>query len=383
MEEQEEVKTFTDLRREVVDRNMCGKCGGCYSFCSAGKLNALEMGDNNLPAYCDEDKCLKCGICYLICPQINVLNDELKARFGWKPPIGAYQRISSARTTDQKVRPVCTDGGVVTSLLLHLLDQSLIEGAIVSKKKGPFAREPIIARTRDDIIAAAGSQFAESFHLEELGGKYSTYSPILPEVKRLEHKYLRNIAVVGTPCQINTIKKMQCLGILPAHMVAYTIGLFCIENFAFNDLVRKRLEKRLDMDLVDIQKLNIKDDLIITLSTGTMIRIPLEKVDMAARPACLTCSDFANEYADISVGGLGSLDGYTTTIIRTEKGATLFRNALSQGYIEEAAYRNAGERKIEKTKMRAKIVSFSTRKRLRAEERLRNIGGVEKVGSQE
>jgi len=380
MEEKEEVKTFNDLRSEVVDRNLCGKCGGCYSFCSAGKLNALEMGENDLPEYSDEEKCLKCGICYLICPQINVLNDELKARFGWKPPIGFYQHISSARTTDQNVINVYTDGGIVTSLLLHLLDQNLIEGAIVSKKKGPFAREPIIALTRDDIIAAAGSQYTESFHLEELGGQYSTYSPILPEVKSLERKYLRNIAVVGTPCQINTIKKMQCLGILPAHMVEYTIGLFCIENFSFNDLTKKRLEKRLDIELEDIQKLNIKDDFIITLNNGIMVHVPLEEVDMVARPACLACSDFANEYADISVGGLGSLDGYTTTVVRTDKGAALFRNALNQGYIEEAVYRTADERKIEKTKMLTKIVSFSTRKRVRAEQRLKTGEGVDHNG---
>ena len=79
----------------------------------------------------------------------------------------------------------------------------------------------------------------------------------------------------------------------------------CIENFSFNDLARERLEKKLDLDLADIQKLNIKDD-FITLSNGITIHIPLEEVDSVARPACLTCSDFANEYANISVGGLGS-----------------------------------------------------------------------------
>jgi len=370
---EEEVKTFKNLQREVVDRGLCGKCGGCYSFCSAGELNALEIGENDLPRYSDEEKCLKCGICYLICPQINVLNNDLKARFGWEPPIGSYQSISSARTKDPNVMKVCTDGGVVTSLLLYLLDHDLIEGAIVSKKRGPFAREPTIAFTRDDIIAAAGSQYTESFHLEELGGKYSTYSTVLPQVKSLERKYLRNIAVVGTPCQINTIRKMQCLGVLPAHLIEYTIGLFCVENFSFDDLARERLEKRLNIDLADIQRLNIKDDFIVTLSNEITIHIPLEEIDMVARPACLTCSDFANEYADISVGGLGSLDGYTTTVVRTNKGANLFRDVLQGGYIDEVEYRNTDERKIDKTKMLAKIVSFSTRKRSRAEKRLREL----------
>jgi coenzyme F420 hydrogenase subunit beta len=367
---EEEIKTFNDLRREVIDIGLCGKCGGCYSFCSAGELNALEIGENGLPKYSEEENCVKCGICYLICPQISVLNDDLKLKFGWKPPIGSYTTFSSARTKEEKVKGVCTDGGVVTSLLLYLLDNHLIEGAIVSKKKGPFAREPTIAFTQEDIISSAGSHYTESSHLEELGGQYSTYSPILPAVKSMEKKYLRNIAVVGTPCQINTIKKMQCLGILPAHLIKYTIGLFCIENFSFNDLARERLEQKLDLDLSDIQKLNIKDDFIITLSNGIKIHIPLEEVDIVARPACLTCTDFTNEFADISVGGLGSVDGYTTTLIRTDKGRDLYRNALQQGYIKEMNYQDLNERKIAKTKMLAKIISFSKRKKARAERKL-------------
>ncbi len=65
----EETKTFKDLTKEVIERGICGKCGGCISFCSAGELNALEMGENDLPRYINEDNCQKCGICYLICPQ--------------------------------------------------------------------------------------------------------------------------------------------------------------------------------------------------------------------------------------------------------------------------------------------------------------------------
>ena len=170
---------------------------------------------------------------------------------------------------------------------------------------------------------------------------------------------------------------MQCLGILPAHLIEYTIGLFCIENFSFDDLSRERLEEKLDIDLANIQKLNIKDDFIVTLNNGKTIHIPLEEVDAVARPACLACMDFSNEYADISVGGLGSVDGYTTTVIRTDKGANLFRNAVQHGYVEEAKYRDADERKNKKTKMVAKIVSFSTRKKLRAEKRLMELSGVD------
>ncbi|RLF39208.1 MAG: hypothetical protein DRN21_03895 [Thermoplasmata archaeon] len=43
---------------------------------------------------------------------------------------------------------------------------------------------------------------------------------------------------------------------------------------------------------------------------------------------------YANIYADISLGGLGSEEGYTTVVIRTENGKRLFEEALEEGYIE-------------------------------------------------
>ncbi len=371
----EEIKSFKDLAIEVVEKGICGKCGGCISFCSAGELNALEMGKNELPRYINEDNCLKCGICYLICPQTDTLDVELQEKFGWKPPIGDFQRITSAQTTNKEVKEICTDGGVVTSLLLYLLDRNLINGAVVSKKIGRFARKATIARTPEELIEATGSTFSGSLHLEELGGKYTTYTPILSTIKSLEKKYLRDIAVVGTPCQINAIRKMQCLGILPAHLIKYAIGLFCIENFSFDDVARERLEKKLDVNLEDVVKLNIKDDFIITLTKGVTIHVPLEEVHEVARPACLTCHDFSNEYADISVGGLGSPDGYTTTLLRTKMGASVLDGALRKGYIQERAFRDAEESKLEKTKMLAKIVSFSRRKKMRAKERLSELAG--------
>jgi coenzyme F420 hydrogenase subunit beta len=376
----EEIKTFKDLTREVVEKGICGKCGGCVSFCSAGELNALEMDRNDQPQYINEDKCLKCGICYLICPQTDTLNVELHKKFGWKPPIGDYQRITSAQTTNKEVKEICTDGGVVTSLLLYLLDRNLINGALVSKKTGRFARKAIIARKPEELIEAAGSTFSESLHLEELGGKYTTYTPILSTVKSLEKRYLRDIAVVGTPCQINAIRKMQCLGVLPAHLIKYTIGLFCIENFSFDDIARERLEKKLDINLEDVVKLNIKDDFIITLTKGVTIHVPLEEIHEVARPACFTCYDFSNEYADISVGGLGSPDGYTTTLIRTSVGATVYDEALRKGYILERTFEDAEESRLEKTKISAKIVSFSRRKKMRAKERLSELAGGEAIG---
>ena len=52
------------------------------------------------------------------------------------------------------------------------------------------------------------------------------------------------------------------------------------------------------------------------------------------RPACNACNNFTNIYADISFGGLGSPDKYTTVIVRTKKGKDIISEAFSAGIIK-------------------------------------------------
>jgi len=368
--EEIKVQTFLDLHEEVVSKGLCGQCGGCVSFCSAGGLHALEVDEDGFPRYADEEKCLRCGLCYLICPVTKELEDELREKFDWRPPIGTYQTITSARATDPSILEAATDGGVVTALLTYMLERGIVEGAIVSKKISAFGRQPAIATTTEELIAAAGSHFSASSHLEQLGAQYTTYSPTIAAVKDLTGQRLRRVALVGTPCQINTVRKMQCLSILPADVITHTIGLFCMENFIFNGSAGQELLHDLGITLDDIAKLNVKEDLILTLNDGSTIHVPFERADALARPACLACGEFANDYADIAVGGLGSPDGYTTTLIRTAKGRTVFEEALSRGYLEERTFSDSFRMNEEKAKMLGKVMEFAQRKRERAEARL-------------
>lgn len=150
-----EVKGFRDLAAEVQQKGICGKCGGCVAFCSAGEFNALSASGDGTPVMVDESRCLHCGICYLICPQIKALDQELKQRNAWKAPIGAQRRLISARAHSRKIRNVATDGGVVTALLAYALKRHLIQAAIVSRRAGPFSREAMVAMSGEDLLEAA------------------------------------------------------------------------------------------------------------------------------------------------------------------------------------------------------------------------------------
>ena len=372
--QEKDIKSFEDLKQEVIARGLCGRCGGCASFCSADDMNALEFDRTDGPRLIAEENCVKCGICYLICPQIKALDKEVREKFGWQRPIGMYRTITSARTTEPKVSEVCTDGGVVTSILRYALKKQLIQGALVSRKTGPFTRQPFLATNPDELIEAAGTHFDEVQHLGQFGKDYSTYCPTIQEIKKIGQLRLDRVAMVGTPCQIYTVRKMQTLNIVPADSIVFTVGLFCMENFSFDSKSIKILEKKLGMKIRDIVKLNIKDDVILTTTDGQVHHLPFEAVDEVARPACMACPDFANDFADISVGGLGSPDGYTTTVIRTSIGQKFYNSAKQDGVLKELRFDSKEKAVLHRTELMAKITAFTRRKKARSRTTLATAG---------
>jgi coenzyme F420 hydrogenase subunit beta len=302
----------------------------------------------------------------MICPNTRDLDEELKKRTKWEAPIGSVIDLASAQTTNPMVGERGTDGGVVTSLLLYLLDNHMIDAALVSRSDGPFHRAPLLATTGEEIISSAGSHYDESFHIGELGSYYSTYSPAMYELKRLREGFMNRVAMVGTPCQIHTVRKMQVLKIIPSDVIKYYFGLFCMENFSFNDLQMGPLSNKYGFDLTQVVKVNVKEDFFVYLEDGRVIHIPFEDIDSIARPACLVCPDFSAEYSDISFGGLGSPEGYTTVLIRSEKGKWVYREALSAGYIKERRFSSVQKARSDWMKTNLKVLSFSERKKARA-----------------
>jgi coenzyme F420 hydrogenase subunit beta len=255
---------------------------------------------------------------------------------------------------------------VVTSILRYALKKQLIQGALVSRRTGPFTRQPFLATNPDELIEAAGTHFDEVQHLGQFGKDYSTYCPTIQEIKKIGQLRLDRIAMVGTPCQIYTVRKMQALNIVPADSIAFTIGLFCMENFTFDEKSVKVLEEKLGSKIGDIAKLNIKDDVILTTADGQVHHLPFEAVDEVARPACMACPDFANDFADISVGGLGSPDGYTTTVVRTSIGQKFYNGAKQERVLKELRLPSKEKAKLHRTELVAKITAFTQRKKIRA-----------------
>ncbi|MCK5785901.1 MAG: Coenzyme F420 hydrogenase/dehydrogenase, beta subunit C-terminal domain [Candidatus Sabulitectum sp.] len=357
-----EIRSFDDLYKDVIDTGICSKCGGCVSVCSANMIGALKLDENGFPTYTDKELCLACGLCYMICPHTHTVREEVKSRFDWKAPIGHYDDVISARATDPDVVEVATDGGVVTSLLIHMLEAGHIDGAVVSTSLDGYTRQAIVATSREEILQAAGSHFGELPHLEEVGEKYANYVSVVKFTCKDNPQKLKKLAVVGTPCQITSIRNMQALAIVPSDIITFTIGLFCMQCFEMGNLMDKEFIKSRRIDPGEIATMNIKEDFILTLKSGLKVHIPMKEIEEIARPACLKCNYFANDYADISVGGLGSPEKHTTVMIRTIRGRLMMADALAKKSIKLRESRTADEHRVYRHGMISLIEEYAARK---------------------
>ncbi len=364
------MKTFFDLIQEVQKPGLCHRCGGCVTFCSAVNYGALDLDKDGKPLYSEIEKCVECGLCHAICPEVDELEAETKERCGWTAPMGRIIETTVASSTDAAVRKNATDGGVVTGLLLHLLERGRIDGAIVTKQTGPFQRRPYLATSTEEIKEAAGFFFDTSHGMKNFSDQYMTFSTIEgfdPVMK----KGLKRVALVGTPCQIKSVRRMQTLGLIPSESIKFCLGLFCSGNFLFGEVERRALAESGGFDWKDVRKINIKEDLKVHLKNGEAKHISMEQLLSIRRFACSFCQDYSSEFADISFGGLGAEEGWTTVITRSTQGRAAFADAKGAGALEEFSVKdNPGFA----TQALALVRTLSARKRRSAQQNRRNLG---------
>jgi coenzyme F420 hydrogenase subunit beta len=236
--------------------------------------------------------------------------------------LGYYKGdIFTARATDDAILKSAQDGGVVSALLVYLLEQGEIDAAVVSKTSEDWVAEPFVATNRADVLAAAGSKYTQCPSVSGVGDA-------------LEQGY-KNVALVGLPCHIQGMRKVQLsTGFdVGADRVKLLIGLLCSETFDMPMLMTKLEE--LGTSIKEVTKFNIKKgSFIVYTKAGKEIKTPIKNMRGCVREACDYCYDFAAEFADISVGSIGSEFGWSTVITRTDAAKDLVERAKKAGVIE-------------------------------------------------
>jgi len=301
-----------------VESGACAGCGACVVACPYRGVLEYSAGEPKVMG-----ECRVCGICPQVCPRYAVQIDDLE-RFVFgrarKPEedFGIYREIHVAKSVDDEVLKCCQDGGVATALISSALDSGVIDGAIVSgvNPSAPWLPMPFVAASRSDVLRYAGTRY--------------TYSPNILALGRCAADGLKRIAFVGTPCQILAFRRIQKIPLRKlSGAVAFTIGLFCSESFTYEGLMVRKIQDEMGIDLNEIEKMNIKGKMLLTLKNGKSLEIPLKEAKVYAEGKCRYCGDFSAELADISLGGVG-LNGRTFSVVRTERGEKLFDQAIKE-----------------------------------------------------
>lgn len=166
--------------------------------------------------------------------------------------------------------------------------------------------------------------------------------------KENNKKTLQKVAMVGTPCHMIAAAKWDrysdYLGESPLDI---KIGLFCMENFSYTYL--KKLLEEHHINMKDIIEFRVeKNYMWFYLTENRLYKIPLKEAQSCMRKNCQVCMDFTSELSDLSVGSVGSPDGWSTVIVRNNKGLELLKGAERDNYIKTKSLPESGLKIIER-----------------------------------
>jgi coenzyme F420 hydrogenase subunit beta len=114
--------------------------------------------------------------------------------------------------------------------------------------------------------------------------------------------------------------------------VVLTIALMCTKSFDYEGLILRELRDRRGVDLDRVAKVDvIRGKMIVEYRDGQLaVDESVKNFHHTALKGCDECADFLGRSADITMGSVGSLDGWTSTVIRTERGLLAFEKARSK-----------------------------------------------------
>ena len=324
------------IKDEEEDCILCGLCTRvCKERIGVYGINFAKRGverEVTAPYHELSDDCIGCGACAIVCPtkskktRINTYPtlpediEKIEKQFltGTKDEnLGVYNDIFAAKSTIDG-----QDGGVATALLVSGMQRGLFDTAIVVQRVDGYKAEAAIAENVNEIMKAKGTKYLRVKMMSKLG--------------ELINKGKKKIAIVGTACEVRAARKIQqdLLADFPDLDITI-LGLFCFEAFDYEKL-KEETQRLLGVDLDKSEKTQIHKGKYIVRIEGKDYSTSVRDLSKAVEKGCVYCDDFTAKLADISVGSVGSDDGYSTVIVRSEKGKKLLENLdLTRGSVNK------------------------------------------------
>lgn len=284
---------------KVVRNGLCLQCGTCVSVCPKNCITLTRDKQRNYTPVIDERRCNKCGLCLRVCPgnEFNLENKitqaEPKYKTKWSNEIGQYIDTFIGYSNEDKVRERASSGGIVSTILLHLLETGKIKGALVVKGSEGRPSDPqvFIARNPKEITDSMQSKY----YPVPLNSKFK-------EIEKINGK----IAIVGLPCHLHGLEKYETFRKGLSNKIFLKIGLFCGLNLTFDSLnffVHKAKKNLKDLSRISYREGRWPGKMVLYFGDGDKCTLDKGAVNhVFTLQRCIFCIDHTSESADISCG---------------------------------------------------------------------------------
>ena len=277
---------------------MCNRCGTCVGL-SEGKISFSDRTRKFVPVVSKELDDEKNRELLQYCSG-NAFNfpEQNKRIYGTDGHhnifTGAYRNIYIGNCTDEEIRRNGASGGILSAVLIWLLEKGKIDGAVVvgMSKEEPWLTRPFIATTKDEILEAAQSKYI-----------ITTTNEILPEIGDFKGK----LAFVGLPGQVQSIRLLQEKGHPSVKNIEYLFGPFYGNTLHFSS-VKSFLRSYGEKDYRKIKKLYFRHgewpgNMRVELDSGRVLELPKFHANYLIPfhivKNSLLCTDLSKEFTEI------------------------------------------------------------------------------------
>jgi len=248
---------------------------------------------------------------------------------------GVFRAMHAARM--RRPVPDAQWSGMVTTLGARLLERGEVDGVITnaSMPGTRFAPRPILARTPDEVRATVGNK--------------PCLAPSLALLDQVQDAGVKRLAFIGTGCQVHMLRAAQLEQDLGLERLD-VIGIPCSDNVTYPDLtffleqVSRSPQTIAHYEFMQDYSLHMRHE------DGreeqlNFVDFPMDRLEGIFPSACLSCFDYANTLADITIGYMGAELGWQWVLVRSERGEALFellRPELEMGTLSSAGDRGRG-----------------------------------------
>lgn len=276
------------------------------------------------------------GRASLVCPAttLDLPAHDVDIDLHWGPVVASRVGWSA----DGQVRHQGSSGGVVSSLLIDLLERRQVAFVthVAVSESDPLKNEYVLSRTRAEVLRGAGSRYSPSAPLENIDRLFGAG---------------QRFAFVGKPCDVAALRNYCRMNPECSELLVLAVSFLCAGTpsiHATHEVLGKLGVERDELSGFQYRGNGWPGYATATTKAGRVSRMSYaqswgEVLGRQLQLRCKLCPDGTGEFADVSCGDawygedgypdFEERDGRSLILARTKAGESAVRAAMASGAI--------------------------------------------------